>query len=78
MNVIARLEFELAYYDSEVHRFNQSHHEDTPFLKVKIKTKIQSKLVYLVEFDVKGLNNPLYKRSQFQEAILQTKNLNLP
>ena len=30
MNVIARLEFELAYYNSAVHRFNHSHHEDTP------------------------------------------------
>ena len=29
MNVIGRLEFELAYYDSAVHRFN---HEDTPTL----------------------------------------------
>ena len=37
MKVIARLEYELAYYDSAVHRFNHyttrtplKHHEDTP------------------------------------------------
>ena len=33
MNVIARLEYELAYYDSAVHRFNHWHHEDAPWNK---------------------------------------------
>ena len=27
---MARLEYELAYYDSAVHRFKPLHHEDTP------------------------------------------------
>ena len=35
VNVIARLEYELAYYDSAVHRFN--HYEDTPLL-MKVET----------------------------------------
>ena len=30
MNVIARLEYELAYYDSTVHRFNHYTMRDTP------------------------------------------------
>ena len=30
VNVIARLEYKLAYYNSTVHRFNSLHHEDTP------------------------------------------------
>ena len=32
VNVIARLEYELAYYDSAVNRFNHLHHEDTPLV----------------------------------------------
>ena len=31
VNVIARLEFELTYYDSVVHRFN---HEDIPYFRL--------------------------------------------
>ena len=34
MNVIARLEFELAYYDSSFHRFNHLNHEE-PLEEIK-------------------------------------------
>ena len=44
MKVIARLEFELAYYDSAVHRFNHSYHEDSPF---KFKTKKEYKIIII-------------------------------
>ena len=36
VNVIARLEYELTYYDSAVQRFNHLHHEDTPYLQFDI------------------------------------------
>ena len=40
MNVIARLEYELAYYDSAVHGFN---HEDSPTL-FKLKSEDNNKI----------------------------------
>ena len=33
VNVVARLEFERAYYDSTVQRFKPLNHEDTPYLR---------------------------------------------
>ena len=53
-NVISRLEFELAYFDFAVHRFNQWHHEDTA----------PSALVLLV------INNVILKKNQIKKICV--------
>ena len=57
VNVIVRLEYELAYYDSAVHRFKPLHHEDNPLFARRFQD--QCKFFYndrcIYHFNIVGL-----------------------
>ena len=46
---MVQLEYELAYYDSAVHRFNQWHHEDPPLSR---SSSVYSYLTFNLNYDV--------------------------
>ena len=57
MNVIARLEYELAYYDSAVHRFNHNTTRTPPFHLLELLSKQASHTYLLTYIHIRKLND---------------------